>query len=134
MTPAVLQQYLEQRFSPWIRDLGLHIVHANAEQLRLQLPATAQLSDASGHLSPQSFSAAADVAMTLLLVQALGPDHQPLRCIGFNLNLIDAANDGDLFIDAKLLRRGRSVAFGEISIVNNKDEPVAHIQSTYALQ
>lgn len=134
MTPAALQQYLEQHFSPWIRDLGLHIVQHSAGQLRLQLPATAQLSDASGHISPQSFSAAADVAMTLLLVQALGSDHQPLRCIGFNLNLIEAANSGDLFIDAKLLRRGRSVAFGEVSIVNNKDEPVAHLQSTYALQ
>ena len=75
----------------------------------------------------------ADFAMYVAVFSAVGP--MPLAVTtNLNINFLRKPAPADLLADAKLLKVGKRLAVGEVSIYSDGlDEPVAHVTSTYSL-
>jgi uncharacterized protein (TIGR00369 family) len=53
--------------------------------------------------------------------------------LDLNVSFLAAAGDGDLFAEGRLLRRGRTIAFGEARISDASGRLVAVGRATYML-
>ena len=86
-----------------------------------------------GTISGPTMMELADFAMYVAVFSAVGP--MPLAVTtNLNINFLRKPAPSDLLADAKLLKVGKRLAVGEVSIYSDgMDEPVAHVTSTYSL-
>lgn len=133
MTVDELQRCLHHHFAPWVRSLPLHVQQRSDNSLTLTLAADAQLYDASGALSAQVYAVAAQTAMSLALTRSES-DLSTMHCMAFNMNVMNTRYANSVTLVASILRRGRSVAFGEISLYDQQSQLVAHASATYTLR
>jgi uncharacterized protein (TIGR00369 family) len=77
--------------------------------------------------------ALADFAMYVAVLSAIGP--VPLAVtINLNINFMRKPSNSDLIAEARLLKLGKRLATGEITIrATDDEEPVAHATSTYSI-
>jgi uncharacterized protein (TIGR00369 family) len=71
--------------------------------------------------------------MYVAVFSAVG--RQPLAVTtNLNINFLRKPGRADLIADAKLLKVGKRLAVGEVTIYSEgSDEPVAHVTSTYSI-
>lgn len=86
-----------------------------------------------GTISGPTMMALADFAMYVAVLAAIGP--VPLAVtINLNINFLRKPSPQDLHAQARLLKLGKRLATGEVSIYCiGMDEPVAHVTSTYSI-
>jgi uncharacterized protein (TIGR00369 family) len=86
-----------------------------------------------GTISGPTLMALADFAMYVAVLAAIGA--VPLAVtINLNINFLRKPGRRDLIAEARLLKVGRRLATGEITIRSDSDEaPVAHAVSTYSI-
>jgi uncharacterized protein (TIGR00369 family) len=86
-----------------------------------------------GTISGPTMMALADFTMYVAVLAAIGP--VPLAVtINLNINFLRKPAQCDLIAEARLLKLGRSLATGEVSIRSDGEElPVAHVTSTYSI-
>jgi uncharacterized protein (TIGR00369 family) len=86
-----------------------------------------------GTISGPAMMALADFAMYVVVLAAIGP--VPLAVtINLNINFLRKAAPGDLTAEARLLKLGKRLAVGEVHVrCDGRDEPVAHVTSTYSI-
>jgi len=86
-----------------------------------------------GSISGPTMMALADFAMYVALLAAIGP--VPLAVtINLNINFLRKPARCDLVAEARLLKLGKRLAVGEVTIRSDgEDEPVAHVTSTYSI-
>ena len=86
-----------------------------------------------GTISGPTMMELADFAMYVAVFSAVGP--QPLAVTtNLNINFLRKPAQADLIADARLMKIGKRLAVGEVSIYSDgEDEPVAHVTSTYSL-
>jgi uncharacterized protein (TIGR00369 family) len=86
-----------------------------------------------GTISGPTMMALADFAMYVAVLAGIGP--VPLAVtINLNINFLRKPAQHDLLAEARLLRLGRRLATGEVTIRSDGEElPVAHVTSTYSI-
>jgi len=86
-----------------------------------------------GTISGPTMMALADFAMYVAVLAAIGP--VPLAVtINLNINFLRKAAPRDLVAEARLLKLGKRLATGEVTICSQGEtEPVAHVTSTYSI-
>lgn len=86
-----------------------------------------------GTISGPTMMALADFAMYVAVLAAIGP--VPLAVtINLNINFLRKAAPRDLLAEARLLKLGKRLATGEVTICSQGEtEPVAHVMSTYSI-
>jgi uncharacterized protein (TIGR00369 family) len=86
-----------------------------------------------GTISGPTMMALADFAMYVAVLAATGP--VPLAVtINLNINFLRKAAPRDLLAEARLLKLGKRLATGEVTICSQGEtEPVAHVTSTYSI-
>ncbi len=86
-----------------------------------------------GTISGPTMMALADFAMYVAVLAAVGP--VPLAVtINLNINFLRKAAPRDLLAEAWLLKLGKRLATGEVTICSQGEtEPVAHVTSTYSI-
>jgi uncharacterized protein (TIGR00369 family) len=86
-----------------------------------------------GTISGPTMMALADFAMYVAVLAGIGP--VPLAVtINLNINFLRKPAQRDLLAEARLLRLGRRLATGEVTISSDGEElPVAHVTSTYSI-
>lgn len=86
-----------------------------------------------GTISGPTMMALADFAMYVAVLAAIGP--VPLAVtINLNINFLRKAAPRDLLAEARLLKLGKRLATGEVTIWSQGEtEPVAHVTSTYSI-
>jgi uncharacterized protein (TIGR00369 family) len=86
-----------------------------------------------GTISGPTMMALADFAMYVAVLGGIGP--VPLAVtINLNINFLRKPAQRDLLAEARLLRLGRRLATGEVTIRSDGEEkPVAHVTSTYSI-
>jgi len=84
-------------------------------------------------ISGATMMALADFAMYVAVLAAIGP--VPLAVtINLNINFLRKAAPRDLLAEARLLKLGKRLATGEVTICSQGEtEPVAHVTSTYSI-
>jgi uncharacterized protein (TIGR00369 family) len=133
MKEQLLQSALAEFFAPWVQALGLQVESLDAEGVTLRLPQAPQLSRVGGMLCGQAMMAAADTAMVLALINHFG-EFKPCTTVQMNTSFLKPLSNQDALVQARVLRAGKSLAFGEIDIRGAGDGKSASRASvTYAL-
>ena len=128
-----LQAALAEYFAPWVQALGLRVQSSEASAVILRLPQNPELSRVGGMLCGQAMMAAADTAMVLALIQHFG-EFRPCTTVQMNSSFLKPLSNQDALVEARVLRAGKSLAFGEIDIRGADDgKSVSRAATTYAL-
>ena len=133
MDVAVLQSALAEYFAPWVQALGLKVEQFDADSVTLRLPHSPALTRVGGILCGQAMMAAADTAMALALVNRF-EGFKPCTTVQLNTSFLKPLSNQDALVQARLLRTGKALAFGEIDIRGADDgKSVCRTSTTYAL-
>ena len=133
MDRETLQGALPEYFAPWVQALALRVESLAADSVTLRLPRDAQLSRVGGMLCGQAMMAAADTAMVLALVNQFG-QFRPCTTVQMNTSFLKPLSGQDALVQAKVLRAGKTLAFGEIDIRGAEDgKSACRATTTYAL-
>jgi uncharacterized protein (TIGR00369 family) len=130
----MLQDALGTLFAPWLGELGLEVLEARPGEVVLALPVAPRHVHAGGVLCGQTMMAAADTAMVLAVMTRLG-GFKPMGTVQLQTSFLRPipGPGGTARVTARVLRMGRSLAFGEIEIAGADGALAAHATTTYAL-
>jgi uncharacterized protein (TIGR00369 family) len=129
----VLERALPDYFAPWVQALGLRVHEFGAGRVALLLPQNEQLSRVGGMLCGQAMMAAADTAMVLALMTQFG-EFRPCTTVQMNTSFLKPLSGQDAIVEARVLRAGKSLAFGEIDVRGANDgKSACRASTTYAL-
>jgi uncharacterized protein (TIGR00369 family) len=132
---AGLQTLLDSDlFAPWVRELGLQIDAVERDAVHLRLPIVPRHVHGGGVLCGQTMMAAADTAMVLAVSAAIG-GFKPMTTVQLQTSFLRpiAGDSGAARLSARVLRKGKSLLFGEIEITDTRGRLAAHATTTYAL-
>ena len=133
MDKDTLQGALPEYFAPWVQALGLQVEAFDADSVTLRLPQSERLSRVGGMLCGQAMMAAADTAMVLALINQAGA-FRPCTTVQMNTVFLKPLSGQDALVQARIVRTGKSLAFGEIDIRGAEDgRSVCRASTTYAL-
>jgi uncharacterized protein (TIGR00369 family) len=133
VTREQLQSALPEYFAPWVQALKLQVETVGPDSVVLRLPQDASLSRVGGMLCGQAMMAAADTAMVLALIRHFG-EFLPCTTVQMNTSFLKPLSQQDALVEARVLRAGKSLAFGEIDIRGAVDgKSVCRSTTTYAL-
>ena len=133
MDNAILQSALAEYFAPWVQALGLQVESFDADSVTLRLPQSDALSRVGGMLCGQAMMAAADTAMVLALINQFG-EFRPCTTVQMNTSFLKPLSKQDALVQARIVRAGKTLAFGEIDIRGAGDgKSVCRATTTYAL-
>ena len=133
MDQATLQGALPEYFAPWVQALGLQVEAFDGDSVTLRLPQNPQLSRVGDMLCGQAMMAAADTAMVLALLNQFG-GFRPCTTVQMNTSFLKPLSGQDALVQARILRAGKTLAFGEIDIRGADDgRSACRASTTYAL-
>lgn len=133
MKAEILQAALADFFAPWVQALALKVEGFDADSVTLRLPQSEQLSRVGGMLCGQAMMAAADTAVALALVNHFG-EFRPCTTVQMNTSFLKPLSGQDALVQARIVRAGKSLAFGEIDIRGAADgKSASRASATYAL-
>lgn len=129
-----LQADLINVAAPWVRALGLQVIAATEQSTQLLMPVSPQLVHAGGVLCGQALMAAADTAMVLATSAALG-EFRPMTTVQLQTSFMRPipGETKEVHITCRILRKGKSLVFGEIEMTTPDGRLAAHATTTYAL-
>jgi uncharacterized protein (TIGR00369 family) len=133
MSTDTLQAALADLFAPWVQALNLRVESFETGVVTLRLPQSGQLSRVGGMLCGQAMMAAADTAMVLALISHFG-SFRPCTTVQMASSFLKPLSGQDALIEARVLRAGKALAFGEIDLRGADDgKSVCRATTTYAL-
>ena len=139
MTPveldvAALNAILADVTAPIVKALDLSVTAATPQQVTLRMPVTPTVVHAGGVVCGQALMAAADTAMILAVAASLG-EFRPMTTVQLQTSFLKPVPKDcpEVQVVCTLLRRGRSLAFGEIALRTPDGTLAAHATTTYAL-
>ena len=127
------RRWLADLFAPWVQSLGLRPVKVGGGEAVLELPFDARLCREGGTICGQALMAAADTAMVIAIAGQLG-EFRPMTTVGQTISFMRPVSAGDVRVLARVLKPGRTLAFGEIEITGADGKLAAHATTTYALR
>ena len=143
-TIAEARRALGEAFAPWVLELGLSIdaiecappPGATAEWqpgALLRMTFSERLCRQGGIVCGQALMSLADTAM-VFAVSATAGSYLPMTTVDQTMHFLRPAIRSDLLAEARVVRLGRTMAFGSVSIRTEDDaRPVALAQIAYAL-
>ena len=139
MTPveldvAALNAILADVTAPIVKALDLSVTAATPQQVTLRMPVTPTVVHAGGVVCGQALMAAADTAMILAVAASLG-EFRPMTTVQLQTSFLKPVPKDcpEVQVVCTLLRRGRSLAFGEVALRTPDGTLAAHATTTYAL-
>lgn len=127
-----LQAAIPKIFAPWIQALRLEVLSADADGVVLRLPVDPALVHVGQVMCGQAAMAAADTAMVLALMSQLG-EFKPMTTVQLQTSFLRPIGGAFCTVSAKVLRRGKNLAFGSIDIHDAEGRLAAQSTTTYAL-
>ena len=141
---AEARRVLADVFAPWVQDLGLSIVELDYEPppeaasswqpgAILRMPFSERLCRAGGVVCGQALMAFADTAMVLANLAA-NRGYRPMTTVDQTTHFMRAVTAADVLADARVVRLGRTMSFGRVTLSSAADrKPVAMVSSAFAM-
>jgi uncharacterized protein (TIGR00369 family) len=141
---AEARRVLADVFAPWVQDLGLSIVELDYQPppeaasgwqpgAILRLPFSERLCRAGGVVCGQALMAFADTAMVLANLAA-NRGYRPMTTVDQTTHFMRAVSGADVLADARVVRLGRTMSFGRVTLSSAADrKPVAMVSSAFAM-
>ena len=131
-------------FSPWVQDLGLSIgsieyappPDAAADWQPGAIPRMAfsdRLCRNGGIVCGQALMALADTSM-VIAIGAANRGYRPMTTVDQTTHFMRAVTRSDVLADARVVRLGRTMSFGRVTLSSASDnKPVAMVSSAFAM-
>ena len=140
---AQARRVLREAFAPWVLDLGLSIERvdcdppAAAEDWQpgaiLRMAFSERLCRHGGVICGQALMALADTAMVLANLAA-NRGYRPMTTVDQTTHFMRAVTASDVLADARVVRLGRTMSFGRVTLLSAADEKqVAMVSSAFAM-
>lgn len=128
-----VQSELDAVAAPYVKSLGLKLRSFEGETVILSMPVTPQVVHGGGVVCGQSVLAAVDTAMVVAVSAVLG-GFRPMTTVQLQTSFLRPipADTPELTLVCEVLRRGRTLAFGEIEVRLPDGKLAAHATTTYA--
>jgi uncharacterized protein (TIGR00369 family) len=125
---------LTRKTTPLAEVFGLDVRELEAGKARVRLPFRSDFMRAGGTVSGPAMMMLADYALYAVIMSAA---ENGAGAVTSNLNttFLRRPKPFAVIADARLIRCGRRLAYGEVTMFSEgeEDEPVAHATGTYAL-
>lgn len=114
-------------------DSGLSIEYVEFGVARVRHKFNPKSLRPGGTISGPTMMALADFALYVAVFSAIGPE--PLAVTtNLNINFLRKPTRADLVAQARLMKFGKRLAVGEVTIRSEgEEEPVAHVTATYSI-
>ncbi|MEO7337029.1 MAG: PaaI family thioesterase [Caldimonas sp.] len=134
MDPKLLDETFDGVAADYVKRLMLRTTAVRPGEVDLVMPVTPELVHGGGVLCGQAMMAAVDTAMVLAMIADLG-EFRPMTTVQLQTSFLRPVPKGtsEVRITARVLRRGKTLAFGEISIHTPDGKLAAQATTTYAL-
>jgi uncharacterized protein (TIGR00369 family) len=141
---AEARRVLGEVFAPWVQDLGLSISSieyapppgAAADWQPgaiLRMAFSERLCRNGGIVCGQALMALADTAMVIANLCA-NRGYRPMTTVDQTTHFMRAATRSDVLADARVVRLGRTMSFGRVTLSSAADNrPVAMVSSAFAM-
>lgn len=129
----VAETLLTSVFAKWVQDLNLSIESIEGDNAVLRMRFSDKLCRDNGVICGQALMSLADTAMVFAICAAAG-EYFPMTTVDQTIHFMRPAVRADLLAEARVVRMGKTMAYGSVSIRTDTDErPVAMAQTAYAL-
>lgn len=141
---AEARRILGNVFAPWVQDLKLSLERiecdapANAPAdwqpgAILRMPFSERLCRHGGVVCGQALMALADTSMVLAILAA-NRGYRPMTTVDQTTHFMRAVASADVLADARVVRLGRTLSFGRVTLSSAADnKPVAMVSSAFAM-
>jgi uncharacterized protein (TIGR00369 family) len=131
-------------FAPWVQDLGLSVGSIEcvappgaaaewAPGAILRMPFSDRLCRHGGIVCGQALMALADTAMVIAILCA-NRGYRPMTTVDQTTHFMRAVTSSDVLADARVVRLGRTMSFGRVTLSSAADnKPVAMVSSAFAM-
>jgi uncharacterized protein (TIGR00369 family) len=133
------QALLRDVFAPWVQDLQLSVekIHPASEPggtgAVLRMKFSERICREGGVVCGQALMSLADTAMVFAVCAASGR-YRPMTTVDQTTHFMRPAANSDVLADARIVRMGKSMAFGQVMLTGAFDpKPLAMVSSAYAL-
>src|SRR5882762_11068221 len=134
MSVAELEKFLHVEFPQVFGGGDISIESADGTSCLLRQRYNDRMLRPGGTVSGPTLMALADYAMYAVLLSAIGPVGLAVTT-NLNINFLRKGAPGqDIFAAAKILKLGKRLAVGEVSLTSGTSpEPIAHVTATYSI-
>ena len=134
MSLAELDAFLLKEFPQAFASGDITIEHADGESALIRRRFNGQMLRPGGTVSGPTLMALADCAMYVVLLSAIGPVALAVTT-NLNINFLRKGAPGqDVLAAAKILKLGKRLAVGEVSLLSDTSpDPIAHVTATYSI-
>ena len=140
---AEARRVLGDVFAPWVRDLDLSVEAFDFEPSAeardwqpgaiLRMPFSEKLCRNGGMVCGQALMAFADTAMVIANLAA-NRGYRPMTTVDQTTHFMRAVMSSDVLADARVVRLGRTMSFGRVTLLSAADnKPVAMVSSAFAM-
>jgi uncharacterized protein (TIGR00369 family) len=128
-----LYRFLATEF-PQVEHLDLRIEELAFNRLRLRVPIADRHLRPGGTVSGPTMMTLADAGLYLLILARIGPVALAVTT-SLTINFLRKPRPTDLLAEARLLKLGRQLAVGEVTLhsAGNETDAVAHATLTYSI-
>ena len=120
---------------PWAGLLGFEIETIGRGSCRVRLPHKDEFLRPGGTVNGPAMMSLADYAMYVAVLSAIGRVEQTVTT-NLTCNFLRRPRPGGIIADCRLLKLGKRLAYGEVSMYSEDEEgegPVAHVTATYSI-
>ena len=140
---ADAKRILGEVFAPWVQDLNLavesidHLPPPDAPDWQpgamLRMAFSERLCRHGGVVCGQALMALADTAMVIANLAA-NRGYRPMTTVDQTTHFMRAVSSSDVLADARVVRLGRTMSFGRVTLLSATDNrPVAMVSSAFAM-
>jgi uncharacterized protein (TIGR00369 family) len=131
-------------FAPWVQDLGLSIDSVQCAPppgagadwqpgAVLRMAFSQRLCRHGGIVCGQALMALADTSMVIAILAA-NRGYRPMTTVDQTTHFMRAVAQSDVLADARVVRLGRTMSFGRVTLFSAADnKPVAMVSSAFAM-
>ncbi|MBR0718195.1 PaaI family thioesterase [Bradyrhizobium liaoningense] len=130
-------------FAPWVQDLGLsvesidYVPPPDATDWQpgalLRMAFSERLCRNGGVVCGQALMALADTSMVIAILAA-NRGYRPMTTVDQTTHFMRAVSSSDVLADARVVRLGRTMSFGRVTLLAATDnKPVAMVSSAFAM-
>lgn len=138
------RRMLAEVFAPWVLDLNLSVEGFDFDPppgapdwqpgAVLRMPFSERLCRVGGIVCGQALMAFADTAMVIANLAA-NRGHRMMTTVDQTTHFMRAVTGSDVLADARVVRLGRTMSFGRVTLSSAADhKPVAMVSSAFAMQ
>ena len=141
---ADARRILGEVFAPWVQDLNLSVESIDHVQppdaaadwqpgAVLRMGFSDRLCRQGGIVCGQALMALADTAMVIAILAA-NRGFRPMTTVDQTTHFLKAVTANDVVADARVVRLGRTMSFGRVTLSAASDnKPVAMVSSAFAM-